>query len=76
MRYNTEKIFHFTCEKCAMWWSVAAENMNVSKRSWICTWCGNKHSPPHIGDGHRDGLSKFSDLGPPISKDNSDRGSW
>ena len=47
MKYSHEKIYHFTCDKCELWWSVAAENMNMSKRSWICTWCGHKHDVPH-----------------------------
>ena len=47
MNYSKEQIFHFTCEKCDMWWSVAAENMHMDKKTWICSWCGYKHLPPH-----------------------------
>ena len=51
-----------------MWWSVATENMNMSNKSWICTWCGHMHSPPHD--------INYDKLGPPITKDDADRGSW
>jgi len=30
-----------------MWWSIAAENMNMDKKTWTCPWCGHKHLPPH-----------------------------
>ena len=47
MNYSKEQIFHFTCERCDMWWSIAAENMDMNKKTWTCPWCGHKHLPPH-----------------------------
>jgi len=47
MNYTREQIFHFTCEKCDMWWSIAMENFNLSLKTWTCSWCGQKHLPPH-----------------------------
>jgi transcription elongation factor Elf1 len=47
MKYSIEKLYHFTCDKCGMWWSVAATNMVLYNKTWICTWCGKQHKPPH-----------------------------
>ena len=47
MNYSKEIIHHFTCDRCDMWWSIAAENMDIDKKTWTCPWCGHKHSPPH-----------------------------
>ena len=55
MHYNRERIYHFTCEKCEMWWSIGVENMNMERISWICTWCGHKHLPPHYEE--QDGVA-------------------
>jgi hypothetical protein len=30
-----------------MWWSIAAENMNIDNKIWTCPWCNHKHLPPH-----------------------------
>ena len=49
MNYTKEQIFHFTCEKCNLWWSIAAENINYgTPKTWTCPWCSHKHLPPHI----------------------------
>ncbi len=47
MKYSIEKLYHFTCDKCGMWWSVASTNMVLYNKIWICTWCGKQHKPPH-----------------------------
>jgi ribosomal protein L37AE/L43A len=47
MNYTIEKIYHFVCAECDMWWSIAVENMNMDKKIWSCSWCGHKHEPPH-----------------------------
>ena len=63
MHYSSENIFHFTCEKCSLWWSVATERLvskGMTRRRWetianvdvdkvlICPHCGNQHVPPHL----------------------------
>ena len=41
MNYSHEKIYHFTCDKCELWWSIAGTNINVDKKAaWYCPWCG------------------------------------
>ena len=47
MKFNKEQIYHFTCESCNLWWSIAAENIKVEKHTWICPWCAYEHKPPH-----------------------------
>tara|TARA_Y100000401_G_C8214279_1_gene170044 strand:- start:257 stop:460 length:204 start_codon:yes stop_codon:yes gene_type:complete len=48
MEYSTEMLYHFNCEKCKMWWSVASTpNMVLYNKTWYCTWCGHKHKPTH-----------------------------
>ena len=48
MEYSTEMLYHFNCEKCNMWWSVASTpNMVLYNKTWYCTWCGHKHKPTH-----------------------------
>ena len=47
MNYSKEIIHHFTCEKCEMWWSIAAEDINMDRKTWTCPWCSRKHLPPH-----------------------------
>ena len=48
MRYSHEIIYHFTCDKCELWWSIAGTNINVEKKqAWYCPWCGHKHTVPY-----------------------------
>ena len=47
MNYSTEQIFHFTCDQCELWWSIAVENVKMDKRTWTCPWCSHDHLPPH-----------------------------
>ena len=48
MNYSHEKIYHFTCDKCELWWSIAGTNINVDKKAaWYCPWCGHKHTSPY-----------------------------
>ena len=47
MKYSMEKIYHFTCMSCDLWWSIAAENISIEKNTWTCPWCGYEHKPPH-----------------------------
>ena len=66
MRFSKETLYHFTCEKCDLWWSIAVENMKQSYRTWYCPWCAHAHEPPHY--------IKHDKLDPPISqyeKDNA-----
>ena len=48
MKYSIETIYHFTCQVCSLWWSIAAENINMNKQIWVCPWCGHRHKPPHM----------------------------
>ena len=52
LNYSKEQIFHYTCEECDMWWSIAAENMNMDKKIWTCPWCSHMHKPPHRDTSH------------------------
>jgi len=48
MEYSHEIIYHFTCDKCELWWSIAETNINVDKKpAWYCPWCGHKHTSPY-----------------------------
>ncbi len=37
--YSADTLFHFTCDNCTGWWSVALDKITISK--WHCTWCGS-----------------------------------
>ena len=44
MKYSKEIIYHFTCESCERWWSIALENELTNKEvSWACPWCSHIH---------------------------------
>ena len=41
MKSSKETIWHFTCEKCLGWWSVASHDKWKPKNLY-CTHCGEK----------------------------------
>jgi uncharacterized paraquat-inducible protein A len=41
MTHSVEKLSHFSCGKCNMWWSVGDAPLD-RKKEWYCTWCGTK----------------------------------
>ena len=44
MKYSKEIIYHFTCESCDHWWSIALESDLKNKEvSWTCPWCSHVH---------------------------------
>ena len=44
MKYSKEIIYHFTCESCSRWWSIALENdLKQKEVSWTCPWCSHIH---------------------------------
>ena len=48
MKYSTEVLHHFTCDKCQLWWSISAiSELLLDKKGWWCPWCGHQHIPPH-----------------------------
>jgi len=47
VKYSIEKLYHFTCDKCKMWWSVATNELVMYNKTWHCPWCSHKHKPPH-----------------------------
>ena len=48
MNYSHEKIYHFTCDECELWWSIAGTNVIVERKPvWYCPWCGHEHKPIH-----------------------------
>ncbi len=47
MNFSKEQIFHFVCEECDMWWSIAMENFNPMLKTWTCPWCSHTHKPAH-----------------------------
>jgi hypothetical protein len=46
MNFSIEKIYHFVCEKCDLWWSIATDGF-IMTHSMTCPHCSNKHEPPH-----------------------------
>jgi hypothetical protein len=56
LNYSKEHIFHFTCDKCELWWSIGVENIKMDGKTWTCPWCSYEHLPPHFnlvdGVGH------------------------
>ncbi len=44
MEYSKEIIYHFTCESCDRWWSIALESdLKQKEVSWTCPWCSHVH---------------------------------
>tara|TARA_B100000953_G_C17690509_1_gene315335 strand:+ start:65 stop:229 length:165 start_codon:yes stop_codon:yes gene_type:complete len=42
-RYSIENIFHFACDECKRWWSVALSDMNrFPDKTAFCPHCGNE----------------------------------
>lgn len=40
---SLEYIYHFTCEKCNLWWSIAlTDKLKDLEHTWYCPWCGHK----------------------------------
>jgi len=37
---SIEVLYHFTCQSCEGWWSIAFENFVGINRKWYCPWCG------------------------------------
>jgi DNA-directed RNA polymerase subunit RPC12/RpoP len=58
MNYSKEIIYHFVCQRCDLWWSIAAENIGIDKKTWVCPWCGHKHLPPHRDTSHYFGTTQ------------------
>ena len=46
-----EQLFHFTCSKCKMWWSIAANNMVLYNKEFYCPWCSHKQKHKRVSDG-------------------------
>ena len=43
MASSIEILYHFSCNECKGWWSIAVENfMGAKARQWYCPWCGEK----------------------------------
>ena len=40
MANSIEVLYHFTCQSCSGWWSIAFENFVGINRKWYCPWCG------------------------------------
>ncbi len=59
MNYSTEKIFHFTCGKCELWWSIATEDMKMNSKSLSCPHCHYTHKPPHTDITHYGNLHPY-----------------
>ena len=44
MKFSKEIIYHFTCEACSRWWSIALESdLKQKEVSWTCPWCSHVH---------------------------------
>jgi len=43
MKIDKETIWHFTCDKCLAWFSIASsDKFNPKTRQFFCPWCGEK----------------------------------
>lgn len=43
MKIDKETIWHFTCDKCLAWFSIASsDKFNPKTRQFYCPWCGEK----------------------------------
>ena len=42
MANSIEVLYHFTCQSCKGWWSIAFENFIGTDRPWFCPWCGKE----------------------------------
>ena len=38
MFVSRETLYHFRCERCNKWWTIADADTN--KTDWYCPWCG------------------------------------
>ena len=39
---SIEILYHFVCNECKGWWSIAVENFMGTNQRWFCPWCGVK----------------------------------
>jgi len=40
---SVEYLYHFTCDTCSLWWSIALEDELRDKvYPWFCPWCGER----------------------------------
>ena len=39
---SMEYLYHYTCEKCKLWWSIAMEKDKWQPKVMWCPHCGNK----------------------------------
>ena len=63
MNCSKETIWHFTCEHCLGWWSVASHDKWKPKKVY-CSHCGKEHAM--YGDGDpplEDAFDKDEDIG-------------
>ena len=37
-----EYLYHFTCERCKLWWSIALDKEGWKAKKMWCPHCGNK----------------------------------
>ena len=65
MKYSKEVLWHFTCEFCKGWWSIAAsDEWHPSDKVLYCSHCGKEHAM--YGDGDpplEDALDQDEDTG-------------
>ena len=44
VRTSTEILFHFTCDKCNLWWSFATDSISWQPNKLYCPHCGTLHN--------------------------------
>lgn len=49
MKATVEYIWHFTCDMCMGWWSIASHE-NYKPKGMYCPHCGHKHSVINVHD--------------------------
>ena len=48
MMSSVEVLYHFTCEKCKNWWSIAMEKTGWNPKEMWCPHCGSKQKEQQI----------------------------
>lgn len=48
MESNVEILYHFTCERCKNWWSIAMEKNGWNPKKMWCPHCGYEHNDEQV----------------------------
>ena len=48
MKSSVEVLYHFTCDSCKNWWSIAMEKHGWNPKEMWCPHCGSKQKEHQI----------------------------